>query len=86
MRPTVGAEKMDSGDTAPYGLEECGGVNALIMELAEGETLANCISRTRISLNEALSFACQIAEALEAAHPISGNWPGSTGPARKSGR
>jgi serine/threonine protein kinase/Tol biopolymer transport system component len=51
-----------------YGLEECEGVNALVMELAEGETLAERISKHPIALNEALSIARQIIEALEAAH------------------
>ena len=53
---------------AIYGLEECDGVRALIMELAEGPTLADRISRGPIALDEALSIARQIAEALEAAH------------------
>ncbi len=53
---------------AIYGLEECDGVSALIMELAEGPTLADRISHGPIALDEALSIARQIAEALEAAH------------------
>jgi serine/threonine protein kinase/dipeptidyl aminopeptidase/acylaminoacyl peptidase len=55
---------------AIYGLEECAGVRALVMELAEGPTLAERISRDRspIPLEEALPIARQIAEALEAAH------------------
>jgi eukaryotic-like serine/threonine-protein kinase len=53
---------------AIYGLEESGGVRALIMELAEGPTLAERILKNRIPLDEALSIARQIAEALEAAH------------------
>ena len=53
---------------AIYGLEESGGVSALIMELAEGATLADRISQGPIPLEEALSIARQIAEALEAAH------------------
>jgi serine/threonine protein kinase len=51
-----------------YGLEEGGGVSALVMELAEGETLAERISKGPIPLDEALPIARQIAEALEAAH------------------
>jgi serine/threonine protein kinase len=51
-----------------YGLEESDGVVALILELVEGETLADRIARGRIPLAEALSIAKQIAEALEAAH------------------
>src|SRR5678810_614593 len=51
-----------------YGLEESDGVRALVMELVEGETLADRIARGPISVDEALPIAKQIAEALEAAH------------------
>jgi serine/threonine protein kinase len=79
-----------------YGLEDAGGVTALILELVEGETLAEHLvrlkadtpgsgavesvvsgfpsaglgtgSRTGIPIDEALTIARQIAEALEAAH------------------
>ena len=51
-----------------YGFEESGGVRALVLELVEGETLADRIERRPLPLNEALSIAKQIAEALEAAH------------------
>jgi Tol biopolymer transport system component len=51
-----------------YGLEESGGVSALVMELVEGEDLSQRIARGLIPLDEALSIAMQIAEALEAAH------------------
>ena len=53
---------------AIYGLEECGGMFALVMELAEGTTLADHISREPVKLEEALPIAQQIVEALEAAH------------------
>jgi len=53
---------------AIYGLEEGAGVRALVMELAEGPTLAERISHGPIPLGEALPLARQIAEALEAAH------------------
>jgi serine/threonine-protein kinase len=43
-------------------------VHALAMELVEGETLAERIGRGRISVDEALRIAKQIAGALEAAH------------------
>jgi serine/threonine protein kinase len=51
-----------------YGLEESGGVSALVMELVEGEELSRRIARGAIALDEALPYARQIAEALEAAH------------------
>ena len=41
---------------------------ALVLELVEGPTLADRISRGRISLEEALPAARQVADALEAAH------------------
>ena len=41
---------------------------ALILELVEGETLADRLVRGPIPLNEAMSIAGQIADALEAAH------------------
>src|SRR5882672_3242192 len=51
-----------------HGLEESGGVRALVMELVEGETLADQIRRGPVAVNEALEIAMRIADALEAAH------------------
>src|SRR5213592_4509245 len=67
-----------------YGLEESGGVRALVMELVEGPTLAERVCGDSVGagldtparaqqaaplpLDEALGIAKQIAEALEAAH------------------
>ncbi|MEJ2085523.1 MAG: protein kinase, partial [Acidobacteriota bacterium] len=53
---------------AIYGLEDAEGRRALVMELVEGETLGERIERGSLSLEEALKFALQIANALEAAH------------------
>ena len=53
---------------AIYGLEESGGMAALVMELVEGDDLSQRIARGAIPLDEALPIAKQIAEALEAAH------------------
>ncbi len=51
-----------------HGVEESGGVRALVMELVEGEDLSQRILRGAIPLEEALPIAKQIVEALEAAH------------------
>jgi eukaryotic-like serine/threonine-protein kinase len=51
-----------------YGLEDFDGVHALVMELVEGQTLAERIALGAIPLTEALPIAKQIAEALAAAH------------------
>ena len=51
-----------------HGLEEADGVTALVLELVEGEDLAQRIARGVIPLDEALPIARQIAAALEAAH------------------
>ena len=51
-----------------YGLEKYDRTTALVMELVEGETLADRIGRGAVPLAEALAIARQIAEALEAAH------------------
>ncbi len=71
-----------------HGFEEDEGRHFLVMELAEGETLAERLRR-RLSTEEAVEIAVQIAEALEAAHvqgivhrdlkPANVNVAGSTG-------
>jgi Tol biopolymer transport system component len=51
-----------------YGLETSGGSPALVMELVEGPTLADRLAQGSLSMDESLSIARQIAEALEEAH------------------
>jgi Tol biopolymer transport system component len=52
-----------------HGLEQSGGTSYLVMELVSGETLQDRVKREgRVPVEEALAFAKQIAEALEAAH------------------
>ena len=51
-----------------YGLEEADGVHCLVLELVEGPTLAERIREGAIPLDESLTIAKQISEALEAAH------------------
>ena len=54
---------------AIYGLEESGGVPALVMELVDGPTLAEKLaSGSGLAVSESLAIARQIADALEAAH------------------
>lgn len=56
------------GIAAVYALESHEGKSFLVMEYVEGETLAARLKRGRLPLDETLSMAVQIAEALEAAH------------------
>jgi serine/threonine-protein kinase len=51
-----------------YGIEETGPVRALILELLDGETLADRLAREPLRCGDALRFAMQIADALAAAH------------------
>jgi len=51
-----------------YGLEESGGVRALVLEFVDGPTLADRIAPGPIPIDDALIIARQIAEGLEAAH------------------
>jgi serine/threonine protein kinase len=61
---------------AIYGIEEHDGIRGLVLELVEGETLAERIDkyakrrseRRGLPVTDALSIALQIADALEAAH------------------
>ena len=53
---------------AIHGFEDAGGVKALVMELVEGPTLADRIGQAPVPVDEALSIARQVADALAAAH------------------
>jgi len=46
-----------------YGIEEFSGSIALVMELVEGEDLAQCITRGPVAIDKAVPIARQIAEA-----------------------
>jgi len=51
-----------------FGLEESGGIRALVMELVEGPTLAERLENGPLPFSDFLSVAVQIAHALEEAH------------------
>ena len=51
-----------------HGLEIADGTRFLVMELVEGETLAERLARGPLTFEEAVSLFGQIAEAIEAAH------------------
>jgi len=53
---------------AIYGFHEAGGARFLAMELVEGEDLSTALQRGPFSVEQALDYAGQIADALEAAH------------------
>jgi hypothetical protein len=53
---------------AIYGVEEASGIQALVLEFVDGPALNERIARGPVAIDEALSIARQIAEALEAAH------------------
>src|SRR5213083_983978 len=53
---------------AIHDLQEANGSRYLVLELVEGETLADRIARGPIPVEEALDIAKDICEALEAAH------------------
>jgi Tol biopolymer transport system component len=65
--PHIGAiYGFEEGDPSPS--SGSAAVRALVLELVEGETLADRVARGPVPVAEALPIARQIAEALEAAH------------------
>ncbi len=56
------------GIAAIYGFEELDGVHCLVMELVDGETLAEGMARGPVPVEESIRLSVQVAEALEAAH------------------
>ncbi len=57
-----------SSISAIHDFQEAAGTHFLVLELVEGETLAQRLSRGRLPVDEALEVCIQVAEALEAAH------------------
>jgi len=51
-----------------HGFEDSDGLNALVLELVEGPTLAERIQQGPLPVDETIAIAKQIAEALEAGH------------------
>ena len=51
-----------------YGLEESDGELFLVMELVEGEDLSVMLAKGPLPIDEAISIARQVAEAVEEAH------------------
>ena len=53
---------------AIYGFEQSDDVRALVLELVDGDTLADRMARGPVPLKDARGYARQIADALDAAH------------------
>jgi serine/threonine protein kinase len=51
-----------------HSIEESGGLRALVLELVEGETLADRLARGPVEVTAALAIVRQVVDALEAAH------------------
>ena len=75
---------------AIYGLEQAEGVQCLVLELVEGATLGERLALGALPMQEALTAARQVAEALEAAHEsassiaISSSWCAGAGTTQRS--
>ena len=57
-----------SNIAAIYGFEESGSISGIVLELVEGPTLSDRIAQGPIPVDEALSIARQVTDALDAAH------------------
>jgi Tol biopolymer transport system component len=55
---------------AIYGFEESNGIQALVLELVDGQTIAERLEAGPLAVDDALAIAGQIAVALEAAHEL----------------
>src|SRR5688572_22855379 len=53
---------------AIHGIEDSGGTRALVLELVEGETLADRLARGAVPVADAIAIARQLVDAFEAAH------------------
>src|SRR5690242_5470790 len=51
-----------------YDIGHEGGVDYLVMEYLDGETLADCLRRGALPLNETLRTATEVADAVDRAH------------------
>lgn len=61
---------------AIHGLDEANGCPFLVLELADGETLAARLASGPLPVDEALAIARQVADALEVAHAVRGRGAG----------
>ena len=61
---TAGSQLNHANIATLYGLEESGGQKFLVMELVEGETLAERIAQGPVGVEEARLLFMQIAEGL----------------------
>src|SRR3954466_12425450 len=53
-----------------YGFEESSSTKALVIEMVDGPTLADRLAHGALPVDEAVSIASQIAEALDSAHRL----------------